>query len=784
MTYCPGNEVNPTIKGGVLVETLIFYVATDGDDRWSGMLASANKSGDDGPFASLARARDAVRETRRNLTDRQAVTIMVRGGKYFLNQQLVLDARDSGSREYPVTYTAYPGEKPILSGGREVTDWEPYEGRIMRSSLPAAKGGGSKSRQLFFNGKRQIRARYPNFDPDNPLYGGWAYMESPADDGNISAYRFPEGTGANLYMRPSIEGGNATSFHYKPGTFERSWAKPRQGEVNCFFFSGITNDIVPIESVDEENRIIKLTREIWQNDRPPWYLAFCFYRNNRFIVENLLEELDEPGEWCLDSEDGILYFWPPAGIEDGEVIVPFNDCLISLRGASWITVSGFTLTETLDAGDDLCRAGGDGYGAMYPRQGRSYCGEALHMRRCQHCSIERNRFYAVGGNAIYLEGDNFRNRIQLNEIEYAGANGICLVGSTLQNPRFNRVEDNHIHHVGVFQKFGVGVYLAASDGNVVGHNHIHHVPHHAVNLGSNGSGRNYVEYNFIQHTALENHDSTAINCWGDVPMSAPKPDSERCGHVIRHNYIADTWGCLVVEQDDSVTIEAPTVVLTHAIYLDDFASNCLVYGNIIVRAGVGIQIHSGKNNLVENNIFAGCDYPIRYWNNAAGRIANKPMAGFMTGNRFCRNIVYTVQPTGGLIDTGNGWTDEVVQESDDNLFFDPDGERYYVTMIERAPQESEKYSLPANVAKKQLSLAEWRTMGYDLRSVVADPLVVDPEQDDFRLRLGSPAYKLGFLPINMDGIGIRTDESGQAITEDSHYLRSIRQVAEGEVQAT
>ena len=180
----------------MLVETLIFYVATDGDDRWSGKLPSPISTGNDGPFASLARARDAAREARRGLTERRAVTIMVRGGKYFLDQQLVLDARDSGSREYPVTYTAYPGESPILSGGRKITDWETHEGQIMRCSLPGAKGGGWRSRQLFFNGKRQIRARYPNFDPDNPLYGGWSYMEGPADDGTISGYRFPEGTGA------------------------------------------------------------------------------------------------------------------------------------------------------------------------------------------------------------------------------------------------------------------------------------------------------------------------------------------------------------------------------------------------------------------------------------------------------------------------------------------------------------------------------------------------------------------------------------------------------------
>ncbi len=110
-----------------------------------------------------------------------------------------------------------------------------------------------------------------------------------------------------------------------------------------------------------------------------------------------MEELTEPGEWCLDSEDGSVYFWPPDGTlkENDEVVAPFLHTLISFCGASWLVISGFTFTET--AGDDLHRDGLDGYGPMYPNQGWKYCGEALHMREAQHCVIEKNRFYAVGG---------------------------------------------------------------------------------------------------------------------------------------------------------------------------------------------------------------------------------------------------------------------------------------------------------------------------------------------------------------------------------------------------
>ena len=107
-----------------------FFVATNGDDGWSGTLAEPNADGTDGPFSTLVRARDAVRHLRSEKGHRLSnplalghegpITVMVRGGKYFLEETLVLNPIDGGTREYPTTYTAYPGEKPVLSGGVQV----------------------------------------------------------------------------------------------------------------------------------------------------------------------------------------------------------------------------------------------------------------------------------------------------------------------------------------------------------------------------------------------------------------------------------------------------------------------------------------------------------------------------------------------------------------------------------------------------------------------------------------------------------------------------------------
>jgi len=161
-----------------------FYVATSGNDAWSGALPAPNAAGTDGPFATLTRARDAIRELKANGGLEQPLKVLVRGGTYYLSETLIFGPQDSGTASFPITYMAYAGEKPILSGGRVITGprgpkpatagesaWKPYQGQIWQCDLKALGIGELPRKQLFYNGERQPMARFPNLDPSGHAPG-------------------------------------------------------------------------------------------------------------------------------------------------------------------------------------------------------------------------------------------------------------------------------------------------------------------------------------------------------------------------------------------------------------------------------------------------------------------------------------------------------------------------------------------------------------------------------------------------------------------------------------
>ena len=131
-------------------EEVRFYVSVNGNDRWSGTLPAPNRAGTDGPFATLPRARNAVRRLRRSQGGvlKQPVTILVRKGTYFLTEPFVLTAQDSGTPACPVAYAAYRGEKPVISGGRPITDWKTVKvngKRAWAAEIPEVKDGAPRT---------------------------------------------------------------------------------------------------------------------------------------------------------------------------------------------------------------------------------------------------------------------------------------------------------------------------------------------------------------------------------------------------------------------------------------------------------------------------------------------------------------------------------------------------------------------------------------------------------------------------------------------------------------
>src|ERR1043166_4173862 len=235
-----------------------FHVAPNGNDTASGKI--------DAPFATLERARDAARV----LQGKKDVLIFVRGGIYFLDQSLVFGAEDTG----PVTFAAYPGEKPIRRGGTPIKGWKEEEVRGLKLGV----GESPETRQLFVNGRRAPRPRVPK--------EGLFKIEEVLD------------------AQPEFTKG-ARRFRYKAGDF-KAWENLEDVEVVALHYW--IEEHLPVESLDEAARIVTFSK------RSTFRLSEQNAKNPaRYWVENVFEALDTPGQSYWDRKHGMMYYHPRPG---------------------------------------------------------------------------------------------------------------------------------------------------------------------------------------------------------------------------------------------------------------------------------------------------------------------------------------------------------------------------------------------------------------------------------------------------------------------------------------
>ena len=109
-----------------------LFVAKNGNNIWSGKLSEPNIAGNDGPFCTIEKARDAIREMKESKNFSGPITVMIKGGTYFLDNTIVFGPQDSGTKGFPITYMAYPGEKPVISGGKRIeSSWNIHNDEII-----------------------------------------------------------------------------------------------------------------------------------------------------------------------------------------------------------------------------------------------------------------------------------------------------------------------------------------------------------------------------------------------------------------------------------------------------------------------------------------------------------------------------------------------------------------------------------------------------------------------------------------------------------------------------
>ena len=300
--------------------TVEIHVAPAGSDQHSGDQSS--------PLATLTGARDAIRRLKAAGELSGPVTVRVQPGTYVQGAPLVLEAQDSGTALAPVEYRAVPGGPCCLTGGVVVNGWTTHADKVCKADVSRLELSRD-CRVLVCNGRRQEVARFPNRDPADVNGGSWAYVDgqridmyadSPGHDEYHRAHsqrdfwqrNVPELT-QTLAMRPQDL---------------RSWSRPEEGEVSVFPRFNWWHYVVPIVAFERASRLLRLAPGCEYEIRP----------GDRYFVRNLLEELDQQGEWFFDRHTQTLYFWPPAPLENLVVHVATTDALVSLHKCEQITL--------------------------------------------------------------------------------------------------------------------------------------------------------------------------------------------------------------------------------------------------------------------------------------------------------------------------------------------------------------------------------------------------------------------------------------------------------------
>ena len=522
---------------------LTLYVATDGNDAWSGKLPAPNPAGTDGPFASLERARDEIRRLRQQGLPEGGATVELQGGRYELKQPFELTEEDAGTEAAPITYRARQGAEVRLSGGSQVTNFAPVteaavldrlderaRGNVVQADLKAqgitdfgevAKAG--QRLELFFQDKRMTLARWPN-------------------EGFTRIVDVVEKDGHQIH---GIKGSKTGKFTYE-GDRPRRWAAEPDIRLHGYWFWDWSDSHEKVESIDAEARIISTVAP---------YHHYGYRPGQRFYALNLLAELDSPGEWYLDREAGILYFWPPAPVEQGQAAVSILPTLASMKNTSYVTIRGMILEATRSTAITIS-------GGTHNR-----------VAACTMRNIGRNAASVSGGTANGVIGC---------DIHDTGEGGVSISGGDRETltPAGNYAENNHIHHFGRLVRTYRPAVGVGGVGQRVIHNLMHHGPHNAIQLGGND---HLIEFNEVHSVCYET---------GDVGAYYMGRDWTARGTVIRHNYFHH--------------IQGPGLHGAMAVYLDDSASGITIFGNVFYRSGRSAFIGGGRDNLVENNIFVEC----------------------------------------------------------------------------------------------------------------------------------------------------------------------------------
>ncbi|MBT7303043.1 MAG: hypothetical protein HN849_26155 [Victivallales bacterium] len=714
----PGAALSP---GAVPAGAHIVHVAFDGDD--------GNAGTTEAPFATLAKARDALRAKRAAGSVGDApMVVQLHGGVYRITETLTLGKEDSGTAAAPVVWMAVPGETVRLVGGVRLGTWGAITDPAVRERLPenaranvreadlAALGvtdfgtvkPGTGRAEVFFNGSYLTLARYPN--------GGFVRIANvPEEAKKARPVSDPKRPDLNRHAGP---------INYA-GDRPEGWSSTKGVWVHGYWYHDWSDQLHEVLKFDFERK------ELWP--KPPYH-GYGYKRGQRYYYLNVLDELDEPGEWYLDRSTGKLYLWPPAPIEDAEVLFPdLAKPMVTMENVEHVSFRGIVF-ECSRAGAVVVKGGAscDISGCVV----RNVGGTGIDIRGGTHHTVRSCDIYEVASTGIYLNGGD---RKTLARGDHA-------------------VENCHIHHFARVQKTYRPAVSLQGVGNRISHSYIHDCPHEGIGYSGNDHTIEFTEFTRVARET------------GDVGAIYAAMDWTYTGHTFRHNYFH--------------RIHGPGKLGCFTVYPDLPCGGVHLYGNIFYDVDQIFHTNSGRGMVMENNIFLRAKRGMSF--STWGDMKKFQMGGNWRMVERLAEVKYDQPPystrypvLARLAEDFAKGDEHVYQRAipKDNMVRRniSQGESFFLRVSGKAGlqdvQVEQNYIAdPVVLLGSPTGDAKGGTYRSDderIRTILAksgnvvnaeDPGFVDPENGDFRLKPGSPAAVIGFKPIPFAQIGLRRDE--------------------------